>query len=103
MKRIDLHVHTTASDGTCTPEEVVRLALDEGLAAIAVTDHDTADGYAQASAAAAGTALEVVPGIEISTRYFGSVHILGYFIDPQSDELRPVLDWVVRDLSLIHI
>ncbi len=97
MKRIDLHVHTTASDGTCTPEEVVRLALDEGLAAIAVTDHDTADGYAQASAAAAGTALEVVPGIEISTRYFGSVHILGYFIDPQSDELRPVLDWVVRD------
>ena len=97
MKRIDLHVHTTASDSTCSPEEVVRLALDEGLAAIAVTDHDTADAYAPTAAAAEGTGLEIVPGIEISTRYFGSVHILGYFIDPQSDELRPVLDWVVRD------
>ena len=97
MKRIDLHVHTTASDGTCAPGEAVRLAKEKGLAAIAVTDHDTADAYAPTAAAAEGTGLEIVPGIEISTRYFGSVHILGYFIDPQSDELRPVLDWVVRD------
>ena len=51
MKTVDLHVHTTASDGTCTPEEVVRLAAEAGLSAIAVTDHDTAAGYAEAARA----------------------------------------------------
>ena len=51
MKTIDLHVHTTASDGTCPPAEVVRLACETGLSAIAVTDHDTAEGYREAAEA----------------------------------------------------
>ena len=76
MKRIDLHIHTTASDGTATPEEVVREASRLGLAAIAITDHDTAGGYVRAAAEAEKTGLEVVPGIEISTKYGGPVHIL---------------------------
>ena len=97
MKTIDLHVHTTASDGTCRPAEIVRLAAEAELAAVAITDHDTAEGYTEAAAAARGAGLELVPGIEISTRFFGAVHILGYYIDPLSPQLRPVLDWVVQD------
>ena len=97
MKRIDLHIHTTASDGTATPEEVVREASRLGLAAIAITDHDTAGGYVRAAAEAEKTGLEVVPGIEISTKYGGPVHILGYYIDVASPALQEVLDWIVRD------
>lgn len=97
MKKIDLHVHTTASDGTAAGREVVELAAQSGLAAVAVTDHDTVSGYAEAAKAGAELGVEVVPGIEISTKYGGAVHILGYYIDPNSDKLRPVLDWVVND------
>ena len=97
MKRIDLHVHTTASDGTASPKEAVKLAKEAGLSAIAITDHDTVSGYAEAAEAGAKYGLEVVPGIEISTKYGRAVHILGYYIDPDSDKLAPVLEWVVRD------
>ena len=97
MKRIDLHIHTTASDGTVTPAGVVELAHEMGLAAIAVTDHDTASGYAEAAAAGAALGVEVVPGIEISTKFRSAVHILGYYIDPQSEHLGKVLDWMVND------
>ena len=97
MRQIDLHVHTTASDGTYRPAEAVSLAAGLGLSAIAVTDHDTAAGYAEAAKAGARFGLEIVPGIEISTTYFGAVHILGYFIDPQAPALNQVLDWVVQD------
>ena len=97
MREIDLHVHTTASDGTCTPAEVAELAHKIGLKAIAITDHDTESGYFEAAEAGEKLGIEVVPGIEISTKYGVAVHILGYFIDPQSPELRPVLDWVIND------
>ncbi len=97
MSKIDLHVHTTASDGTVSGRGVAGLAHDMGLAAIAVTDHDTVSGYAEAAAAGRELGIEVVPGIEISTKYGGPIHILGYYIDPQSEKLRPVLDWVVHD------
>ncbi len=97
MKHVDLHVHTTVSDGSCSPAGVVRLAKDAGLCAIAITDHDSVSGYAQAAAAGEELGIEVVPGIEISTRFHGPVHILGYCLDPQSDKLQPVLDWVVQD------
>ena len=97
MRRIDLHTHSTASDGTCSPEELVRLAAASGLAAVGITDHDTVSGYAAAAAAGAKAGVEVVPGIEISTKYGGAVHILGYCIDPLSPSLAPVLEWVVRD------
>ena len=97
MRVVDLHVHTTASDGTYRPAEAVSLASGLGLSAIAITDHDTAAGYVEAAEAGACFGLEVIPGIEISTSYFGVVHILGYFINPDSDELLPVLEWVVKD------
>lgn len=97
MKRIDLHVHTTASDGTCSPTEVVRLAKEKGLAAIAITDHDTVAGFDEAARAGEELGVEVVPGIEISTRYLGPVHILGYYLDPDSAGLIEVSSWLVKD------
>ena len=97
MKRIDLHIHTTASDGTFTPEEVVREAARLGLGAVAITDHDTAAGYPAAAAEGERLGLEVVPGIEISTKFRAAVHILGYYIDVRSPALDEVLDWMHRD------
>ena len=97
MREIDLHIHTTGSDGTCSPWEAVKLARAQGLRAMAVTDHDTVIGYPEAAAAGQALGVEVVPGIEISTKYGVAVHILGYYIDPDSPHLRPVLDWVVAD------
>ena len=79
---IDLHVHSTASDGTNTPEELVNLAKEARLSAFALTDHDTIDGLAAARTAAEAAGIEFVPGIELSTDYEGSeVHILGYYFD----------------------
>ena len=97
MDRIDLHIHTTASDGTFTPEEVVRDASRIGLAAVAITDHDTAAGYARAAAEGENCGLAVVPGIEISTKFRSAVHILGYYIDVDSPALEEVLEWMHRD------
>lgn len=78
MKKIDLHVHSNCSDGTMTPTEVVQHAAETGLSAFALTDHDNTDGLEEALAAAADLALEVIPGIEFSTRYEGrDVHIVG--------------------------
>ena len=94
MKRIDMHVHTTASDGTCSPAEVVKLAKEKGLAAIAITDHDTVSGYEEAKKAGEELGIEVVPGIEISTRYLGPVHILGYYLDTASPVLNEVSQWL---------
>lgn len=86
--RVDLHVHTTASDGSLTPAEVVRLALSQGLTAIALTDHDSVSGVAEAQAAARGTGLEVIPGVEISSDWpVGDFHILGLYLDPQDGPL----------------
>ena len=97
MRGVDLHIHTTASDGSESPAAVVAEAKKLGLAAIAVTDHDSVSGCAEAAAAGARLGVEVVPGIEISTKYRASVHILGYYIDPQSVHLLPVLEWIVHD------
>lgn len=78
MKYIDLHVHSNCSDGTCTPAELVKYALQKNLAAFALTDHDTVAGLDEAFAAARGTGLEVISGIEFSTEYHGKdVHVLG--------------------------
>ncbi|MGH3501989.1 MAG: PHP domain-containing protein [Nocardioidaceae bacterium] len=81
--RIDLHTHSTASDGTLTPTEVVTLAGEAGLDVLALTDHDSAAGWAEASSRARETGLTLVPGMEISTKYAGAgVHLLGYLLDP---------------------
>jgi predicted metal-dependent phosphoesterase TrpH len=80
---IDLHAHTTASDGSLSPTGLVEAAVDAGLAAIAVTDHDTSDGVPEALKAGRSRDIRVVPGIEIScVLEGGTLHILGYEIDP---------------------
>lgn len=87
---IDLHTHSNASDGTLPPREVVRLAKERGLQALALTDHDTIDGLAEAVTAGQELGLEVIPGVEISARHahgLGSMHILGYFLDYKSELL----------------
>ena len=95
MERIDLHLHTTASDGADSPARVTELAAALGVAAIAVTDHDTVAGVPEAVAAGERLGVEVVPGIEVSSDYRdNNVHVLGYFLDVASPALTPVLDWV---------
>src|ERR671912_28779 len=85
---IDLHSHTTASDGSLTPTELVRHAREVGLAALGITDHDTVGGIEEAAAAAAEQGLDFVPGVEISVDYRpGQFHLLGYFIDPTEPRL----------------
>ena len=87
MNFIDLHVHSTASDGTFTPSQVVEYAIQKGLKAIALTDHDTIDGLYEATDAAKDTSLELVPGIEFSTEYQGKdVHIVGLDIRWEAPE-----------------
>lgn len=84
-ERIDLHVHSSCSDGTFTPEELVTYALQKGLKAFALTDHDTTEGIRRAQTAASGTNLELIPGIELSTEYDKKdIHILGLGIDPEN-------------------
>jgi 3',5'-nucleoside bisphosphate phosphatase len=87
---VDLHSHSTASDGTFAPAEVVRIAQRSGLSALALTDHDTIGGIAEASAEAAKVGIDFLPGIEISCEYPhpGTMHLLGYGVDPHSPVLR---------------
>ena len=97
MNIIDLHVHSTKSDGSLTPTELVNYAIEKGLSAFALTDHDTTEGIDEAKAAAqkyneaiqkgeiSGQPLELIPGIEFSTEYMGKdIHILGLYIDYNS-------------------
>jgi predicted metal-dependent phosphoesterase TrpH len=85
---IDLHTHSSVSDGTQTPGELVREAAALGLGAVALTDHDSTAGWAEASAAALDTGIMLLPGMELSTRVeWASVHILGYLLDPANPEL----------------
>ena len=82
MNQIDLHVHSTCSDGTYTPAQLVEYALQKKLSAFALTDHDTVEGLDEAFAAAKGTSLEVISGIEFSTEFHGKdIHILGLDFD----------------------
>lgn len=82
MEYIDLHVHSNASDGTYSPEELITYGAEKNLKALALTDHDTVDGLSSAFSAAAKWNLELVPGIELSTEYNGKdVHILGLYIN----------------------
>ncbi len=113
--RIDLHSHTTASDGTHSPTELVRRAAGRGLTTLAIADHDTIDGLAEAQAEGARLGVEVVPAIELSTRHepekhFIGIHLLGYFIDPAAPVLTETLTAVkegrlaqkVRQIELLQ-
>jgi hypothetical protein len=89
---IDLHMHTTASDGRCPPEELVARAVAAGIRTMAVTDHDTMSAVPAATAACAAAGIEFVPGIEVTSVYAGrDVHVLGYYLNQASPELQETL------------
>jgi len=90
--RVDLHLHTTVSDGALRPAELVRAAAAAGIQTIAITDHDSVDGVKEAERAATGLSLEVIPGIELSSSQNGEeIHLLGYFLDIDDPHLRAAL------------
>ena len=94
---IDLHVHSTASDGSLTPRELVYYAAEKQLSAIALTDHDTVSGLAEAIAASHHAGIELIPGVEMSCVWEGTeIHILGYFADTGSSALQEGLSWFRR-------
>lgn len=98
MPGIDLHTHTNYSDGTFEPRESIELARERGLETIAVTDHDTTRGLAEAFAAGAELGVEVVPGVEFSTIYGGEgVHVLCYYMDADHPELAAELQRLQDD------
>ena len=112
---IDLHTHSTASDGTMSPTALVRLAKEMRLEALALTDHDTVEGLEEALAAGASEGIEIVPGIEISAEFPEStLHILGYYVDYKNqafldnisilqkarNERNPTIIKKLRDLGL---
>jgi predicted metal-dependent phosphoesterase TrpH len=93
MMRADLHSHTTMSDGTMSPGAVVELAAELGLAAVAITDHDTTGGYLEAREVGEKLGVEVIPAVEMSTVLDGqAIDILAYFIDPNYPAFRNLLD-----------
>lgn len=95
--KVDLHTHSTASDGCLTPAELVRHACQEGLTLLSLTDHDTAVGLAEAEQASRSTPLRFVPGIEFSTEVEqAEVHILGYWLDFDSRLLKDSLERLGR-------
>jgi hypothetical protein len=97
VPKIDLHLHSTASDGLLSPSEVVRLARDAGLTTIALTDHDTTDGVAEAQAAGRNLGVEVIAGVEINSEgEYGDVHFLAYYLNPAHAPLQEKL-LAIRD------
>ena len=94
-KHIDLHTHSLKSDGSMTPAEVVREAKKAGLAAIALSDHDTVDGLPEAIAEGEKIGVEVIPAIEFSVQSKTETHILGYFIDYNNPHLKQIIKEVV--------
>ncbi len=93
---IDLHTHTTESDGSCTPAELVAEAARIGVDVLSITDHDTFAGYDDAAPLARQAGIELICGIELSTKLHGrSVHLLGYFLNPDGQVSR-LREWVLE-------
>ena len=97
MKLIDLHAHSTASDGTLTPSELALYAKSKGLSAIALTDHDTIDGIEECQQKGLEIGVMVIPGIEFSADFYGKeLHILGYYLDPHHPHLKKKLKELIE-------
>lgn len=109
MDLIDLHVHSNASDGSFTPTQLADLAIESGLRAIALTDHDTVDGVAEIMDYTKDKPLEVVPGIELSCYYNNrEIHILGFYVDYKNPKLSEELNVlkkarVERNLKMLEL
>ncbi len=99
VQKVDLHCHSTASDGTLTPSELVELASEKGISHIALTDHDTVSGLDEAISKGKKLGVNVIPGIEVTadTSFLGEgkreLHILGYHFDPDSDAMRQLTEF----------
>lgn len=91
-KLIDLHTHSTASDGSMSPRELVRHAKEKGLLAVALTDHDTIDGVEEALEEGAKIGIEVIAGVETSVDFSPEMHILGYFFGDTYKNMEPTLE-----------
>jgi predicted metal-dependent phosphoesterase TrpH len=97
MGYVDLHSHTTASDGVMSPSEIVRYAKAKGLQAIAITDHDTIEGLDEGLSEGERIGLEVIPGVEISAEHSpGSMHLLGFFVDNHHPFLNERLEYLQK-------
>lgn len=95
--RADLHVHSTASDGTLRPRELVALAVEHGVDVLAIADHDSVEGLAEAAEAACGLGVTLIPAVELSAVQDGiDTHILGYFVDRTDPRLLAVLSTLRR-------
>src|SRR3990167_2788290 len=103
-RTVDLHLHTTFSDGTDSPERVVELAKQAGLSAIAITDHDNVEAIPIARTAAAGCGIELLTGIEMSASAEGEeVHVLGFLFDPGHPALvRHLQEQQARRVERVH-
>ncbi|MBQ4117263.1 MAG: PHP domain-containing protein, partial [Clostridia bacterium] len=101
MDYIDLHTHSHFSDGSMTPTDLVALAKENGLKAIALTDHDTFDGVGEALEAGKKYGVEVIPGIEFSAVSTGETHILGFGIDITNKEINNAVN-KAKELRLIN-
>ncbi|MFR5683195.1 MAG: PHP domain-containing protein [Clostridia bacterium] len=95
---IDLHIHSTVSDGELTPSQIIDKACQLKLNAISITDHDTVGGLQEAIEYSRTKNIEVIPGIELDTSIkYGKMHILGYYIDYNSTELKKILNIIKKD------
>ena len=109
MELIDLHVHSNASDGSCTPSEVADIAIANGIKAITLSDHDTVDGIKEIIEYTKDKPLEIIPGIELSCYYKNrEIHILGFFIDYENPELLKELNFfkqqrINRNMKMIEL
>ncbi len=93
MKKVDFHMHTTHSDGTYSPAELLQYCAKKNLACVSVTDHDTMSSYDEAAAEAKKLGVELVPGVELSAIFDpGTLHILGYFLDRNHPELKAAFE-----------
>jgi hypothetical protein len=105
---IDLHMHSTFSDGTFTPTELVARAEEKGLTAMALTDHDSTNGIGELLAAAGDCSVTAVPGVEISADFRpGTMHILGYYVAHEDLQLNDHLRWIrqgreARNREILH-
>lgn len=92
--KVDLHIHTAASDGTYTPSQIIKLAKSQSISFIAITDHDTVDGIEESIAEGKKENIGVIPGIELSLNYpevLGSIHLLGLYIDHKSNYIKEII------------
>ena len=95
-KRIDLHTHSLCSDGAQTPTDVVRTAKEAGLAAIALSDHDSIEGVQEAMDAGKALGVEVIPAVELSAQSDTELHILGYFVDIHNKKLQDTMAYALK-------